>query len=297
MLRRLSPDYWDDGMHNIDAYIAVIKHTDQLEQADAKSGSFRELWQGTNLRRTLIVMGVFGTIPTFSGTAMTAYAVQFFESAGMSVTTAFNFNVIANGMNLIGVLIEFVIITRVGRRPLMLVGLSILGLMLLLIGIFGSIPPTQGTQNGIGACCAVINLVYHATVGPLSYTFAPEIPSSRLRIRTIAWGRAWYNIVYNATAQLTPRMVSITAWDWGAKAAFFWLAFNVSSTIWAYFFLPETKGLSYAELDILFANKVSSRRFTRVTIHDEAVPGDVKLGGEMEMVEEKGPVEEVAELA
>jgi SP family general alpha glucoside:H+ symporter-like MFS transporter len=130
----------------------------------------------------------------------------------MTVTTAFNFNVIVNAMNLIGVCFEFVLITRFGRRPLLLIGLSILATMLLFIGIFGSVKSSPATLNGIGACCAVINLVYHATVGPLSYTFAPEIPSSRLRVRTVAAGRAFYNIVYNGTAQLTPRMVSATAW-------------------------------------------------------------------------------------
>ncbi len=38
--------------------------------------------------------------------------------------------------------------------------------------------------------------------------------------------------------------------DGRGKAAFFWLAFNVSVTIWCYFFLPETRNLSYAELDM-----------------------------------------------
>ena len=187
--------------------------------------------------------------------------VQFFEAAGMSTTTAFNFNVIANAMNLVGCVIEFFLIRRIGRRPLMIGGLSVLGLMLLLIGIFGSVTPTKATRNGVGAACFVINLVYHGSVGPLTYTFAPEIPSSRLRVVTVAWGRAFYNIVYNGTAQLTPRMVAVNAWNWGPKAAFFWLAFNIAVTVWSYFFLPETRGLSYAELDILFANKVSARRF------------------------------------
>ena len=110
----------------------------------------------------------------------------------MSTATALNFNIIVNAMNLIGCIIEFFLIRRIGRRPLMIGGLSVLGCMLLLIGIFGSVTATQATKNGIGACCAVINLVYHGSVGPLTYTLAPEIPASMLRVRTIAWGRAFY---------------------------------------------------------------------------------------------------------
>ena len=110
----------------------------------------------------------------------------------MSTLQAFNFNLGISSLNLVGCILEFFIIRRLGRRPLMIGGLSILGLMLLLIGIFGCIPETKTVQNGIGACCAIINLVYHASVGPLTYTFAPEIPATMLRVRTVAWGRAFY---------------------------------------------------------------------------------------------------------
>jgi SP family general alpha glucoside:H+ symporter-like MFS transporter len=210
VLNRISmKGYWED--RNIDAYIEVIKHTDVLERAQAKSGSFWEIWKGTNLRRTEIQMGVWAC-QVFSGTAMTAYAVEFLEDAGMSTTTAFNFGILINGMNLIGCLIDFVLMTRFGRRTLILCGLNVLALMLVLIGVFGSVTPTHATLQGIGACCAVINLAYHASVGPLTYTVAAEVPASRLRARSVAWGRASYTIMYNATAQLTPRMVSAVDW-------------------------------------------------------------------------------------
>ena len=64
LVRVAHPGYWDS--RNIDAYVAVIKHTDDIERTEAKSGSFRDMWRGTNLRRTLIVMGVFWMCPRFS---------------------------------------------------------------------------------------------------------------------------------------------------------------------------------------------------------------------------------------
>ncbi len=57
LTRIAEPGYWDD--RNIDAYIAVIQHTDDLERAEAKTGSFWELFKGTNLRRTEIVYSFF----------------------------------------------------------------------------------------------------------------------------------------------------------------------------------------------------------------------------------------------
>ena len=267
LIRTAAPGYWDT--RNIDAYIAVIKHTDDIEKAETEGARFRDMWKGTNLRRTEIQMGVWAT-QVWSGTAMTAYAVQFFKQAGMSTVAAFNLNILVTSMNLVGCMIEMTLVTRFGRRPMIIIGLAILGLMLLLIGIFGSVKENKHTLQGIGACCAVINLVYHATVGPLTYTVAAEIPSSRLRVKSIAWGRAFYVINYNATSELTPRMVSNHGWKWGAKAAYFWLGGNLGVTIWSYFRLPETQGRSYHELDILFSNKVSARKFSKTVVQDEA---------------------------
>jgi SP family general alpha glucoside:H+ symporter-like MFS transporter len=41
------------------------------------------------------------------------------------------------------------------------------------------------------------------------------------------------------------------------------------SFLWAYFRLPEMKGRSYRELDILFERKVSARKFSKTEVSDE----------------------------
>lgn len=99
----------------------------------------------------------------------------------MGVTTACSLDIVVPAMNLVGCMIDFVLMPRFGRRPLILTALSILAVMLLLIGIFRSMSPNKPTLNGIGACCVIINLVYLASVGPLTYTLASEVPATRLR--------------------------------------------------------------------------------------------------------------------
>jgi SP family general alpha glucoside:H+ symporter-like MFS transporter len=56
-------------------------------------------------------------------------------------------------------------------------------------------------------------------------------------------------------------MLNPTAWNWGAKTGFFWAGFCFLSAVWVWFEMPETKGRTYAELDVLFANKVRARKF------------------------------------
>jgi SP family general alpha glucoside:H+ symporter-like MFS transporter len=155
LIRTASKGYWDS--RNIDAYIAVIQHTDDLERADAASGSWREMFKGSNRRRTEVEMGCWA-IQVWSGTAMTAYAVQFLQSAGMNTVQSFNFNIIITAMNLVGVPIDFVLMRYFGRRPLIIFGLISLAAALTIIGAFGCVPATIATLTGIGACCAFINL-------------------------------------------------------------------------------------------------------------------------------------------
>ena len=56
-------------------------------------------------------------------------------------------------------------------------------------------------------------------------------------------------------------MLNPSAWNWGAKTGFFWFGACCLCLLWTYFRLPEPKGRTYGELDILFSNKVSARKF------------------------------------
>ena len=57
---------------------------------------------------------------------------------------------------------------------------------------------------------------------------------------------------------------------WGGLALLTW--------IWAYFRLPECKGRTFDELDILFAKKVSARKFSKAVVDafDERLVEEVR---------------------
>jgi SP family general alpha glucoside:H+ symporter-like MFS transporter len=65
---------------------------------------------------------------------------------------------------------------------------------------------------------------------------------------------------------LTPNMINPTAWGWGAKSGFFWAGVCALCWVWTYFRLPEPKGRTYGELDVLFENGVSARKFASTTV-------------------------------
>jgi hypothetical protein len=54
---------------------------------------------------------------------------------------------------------------------------------------------------------------------------------------------------------------AVPAWNWGAKAGFFYAGTNLLCLVWCWFRLPETKDRSFGEIDLLFENRVPARKF------------------------------------
>jgi SP family general alpha glucoside:H+ symporter-like MFS transporter len=85
-------------------------------------------------------------------------------------------------------------------------------------------------------------------------------------------GRAGYvagGIIMN---QLKPRMLNADGWNWGAKSGFFFLGFDVAFFIYLFFYLPETRNRTTAEIEYMFQNKVPCRKFKGYEIDRESHP-------------------------
>jgi SP family general alpha glucoside:H+ symporter-like MFS transporter len=93
-----------------------------------------------------------------------------------------------------------------------------------------------------------------------------ELSSTRLRAKTIVLSRNLYNIGGIVVNVLSNYQLSPTAWNWGAKTGFFWAGSCVFCITWVFFRLPEPKGRTYGELDILFEQGVPARKFKSTTV-------------------------------
>lgn len=91
---------------------------------------------------------------------------------------------------------------------------------------------SAGTSWAIGALLIFQTLINMTTIGPVCYTIVAETCSSRLRAKTIVIGRIVYNLTGIFSNSVTPRMLSTTQWNWGAKAALFYAGTNVLCLIW-----------------------------------------------------------------
>lgn len=248
--------------------VAMMAHTTALEQEITKGSSYFDCFKGTDLRRTEIVIMIWA-IQNLAGNSFSGYSSYFLQQAGLAADTSYDFALGQYGINMVGVFGAWALMTLgVGRRSLYLYGLCGLFIMLFCMGFLGLAAKTNIHASSLATGAMMIGwaLVYQLTVGTVCYSLVAEISTRRLQVKTVALGRAGYIVVNIVCAVLTPYMINPTAWDWGNYAGFFWSGSCFLCIIYVYFRVPEPSGRTFAELDLLFENRVPARQFSSTKI-------------------------------
>jgi SP family general alpha glucoside:H+ symporter-like MFS transporter len=261
-----------DGTHfSLDETISMMSYTNEMEREAESGTSYLDLFRGkVALRRTEIVCMVW-SVQQLCGSSLQAYSTYFFEQAGMDDSNAFTMSMVMYAIGACGTMASWFMMQWFGRRTLYLWGQLAMFLCLIIIGCV-SFAGKENTaaQWTIGSMLIVITFIYDCTVGPVCFSLVAELTSTRTRIKGVVLARNVYNIVGIVANVLTPRMLNPTAWNWGAKAGFFWGASCLLCAIWTYWRLPEPKDRSFAELDILFERGVPARKFASTQVESLA---------------------------
>ncbi|KAF2740384.1 maltose permease MAL61 [Polyplosphaeria fusca] len=259
---------------NSDETIAMMKHTNEMEKASSEGASYADCFKGSNLRRTEICALTWVT-QAFCGSSFMGFSTYFFEQAGLDTSNAFTMSLCQYALGAVGVFVAWFLMGRAGRRTLYVWGQVVMCAILLIIGFCGiASKENSSAQWAIGAMLLIFTFVYDSTVGPVCYSLVAEMPSTRLRQKTVVLARNFYNIGSIIGNILTPRMLNPGAWNWGAKSAFFWAGTCFLCLVWTYFRLPEPKGRTYGELDILFEQGVSARKFSETEVESLSIHSD-----------------------
>ncbi|KIY70586.1 trehalose transport-related protein [Cylindrobasidium torrendii FP15055 ss-10] len=276
-VRRLtSPAYVsEDEVKNT---VAMMVHTNELERQIEEGTTYLECFKGIDRRRTEIVMMTFA-MQLLSGQNLAGQGVQFLQNAGIDTNTSFSLNMVLNAMFIIGTMISWVLMTFFGRRTLYTAGLSIMSTMLFIIGGLGFVGTTTSTRV-VGGLLIALNCIYNSTLGPTCYTIIGEISSTRLRQKSIALSRMAYQVTNIVCGIIVPRMLSAEDWNWGPKSGLFWGGSAALATMYCLLRLPESKGRSYGELDLLFEHRTPAWRFKSTKVDQfgthHGVTSDVK---------------------
>ncbi|KAL3431759.1 general substrate transporter [Aspergillus tetrazonus] len=243
--------------------LALMLYTIQMENeyVSQPHESYLSCFRSTNRRRTEITCLTWA-IQALCGSSFMGYSTYFYQQAGLSVSQSFNMSLGQYAFGIVGTLVSWLLMTRFGRRTLYVVGLLLLVIILFSVG-FTSLSDTKAASWAIGSLLLLFTFTYDCTIGPVCYSIVSEIPSTQLRGKTIVLARNVYNMFMIVNGIIVPRMLNPTAWDWRGLAGFFWGGITLVLLCWAYFRLPESKGRTFAEMDILFERRVNARRFRK----------------------------------
>ncbi|PNP44994.1 hypothetical protein TGAM01_v206311 [Trichoderma gamsii] len=262
-LKRLRPN---DSEEELQESLNLIIYTNNLEEQLSVGTSYWDCFKGFELRRTEIsCMCMVGQV--LCGICFAYNSTYFFQQIGLTSTQTYHLNVGGTGMALFGTLVcWFFIMPNFGYRTTYWVGMGGMCAILIIIGglnVHTNEKPVAMTQ---AVLTLIWTLIFQLSVGQLGWALPAELGSTRLRQKTICLARNSYAVTAVVAGVLQPYFMNPSEWNLKGYTGFIWGGTAFLMTVWAYFRLPESKGRTYEELDILFARRVSARKFANYRI-------------------------------
>jgi SP family general alpha glucoside:H+ symporter-like MFS transporter len=254
--------------------LAMMIHTDQIEREIEEGSSYWDCFKGSNLRRTEIACISFAG-QVLAGSQFAYSGTYFFQQAGMAAEDAYKLGLGGTGIGFSGTVLSWFLMKRFGRRRIYLVGMSGCVVYLFIIGMLTTASHNNAVVWAQSCLCLVWLFTFSLSIGPLGWAIPAEVSSTRLRSKTICLARNFYYIMLLWANIVSPYMVNPTAWNWRGFTGFFWCGTAAVTLIWAFFRLAETRDRTFEELDLMFAAKVPTRKFS--SYHVDAYADDLAI--------------------
>jgi MFS family permease len=198
---------------------------------------------------------------------------------------------ITTAVNVASTPISFWTIEKLGRRTLLIYGAIGMLVCEFIIAIVGTV---DAGSKAAGYCLIIFTCFYifffASTWGPAAWVVIGEIFPLPIRAKGVALSTAsnWFwNFVIG---YITPYMVDKDKGNLGAKVFFVWGATCTLCVVFAYFLVPETKGLSLEQVDRMLAEttpRTSGKWVPHSTYANEEVRNDAEkfTGAKLHSVE------------
>ncbi|KAK4893442.1 hypothetical protein LTR27_008124 [Elasticomyces elasticus] len=235
-----------------------------------------QCFRGLNRKRTLTAIFAASGQQMIGATFVIGYATYFFDLIG--IKDYFDASIVLYVVMLLASMAAFPLTEILGRRVMIIWPQFVLCGMLLLIGIMGCVPDQKKAGWGIVVFIYFWAIIYQLSIGATGFVLASEIATQRLRGVTqglITITNSLWGLIMQFTV---PYMINPDAGRMGGKIGFVFLGLGLCAAVGGYFLYPETKGISFEQLDQLYAAKVPPRHFAKAAregIHMET--GDLHV--------------------
>ncbi|KAK4351078.1 hypothetical protein RND71_030391 [Anisodus tanguticus] len=221
----------------------ILSELSQL--SEEKEATIGEMFQGKCLKALTIGAGLILFQQITGQPSVLYYAAKIFQDAGFSAAAdATRASIFLALLKLIMTGVAVVVVDKLGRRPLLLGGVSGIAMSLFLLGSYytylGDVPAVAVTALLLYVGC------YQLSFGPIGWLMISEIFPLRVRGRGLS-----ITVLVNFGANALVAFAFSPLQDLlGAGAVFFIFGgIAVLSLLFIFFIIPETKGLTLEEIE------------------------------------------------
>ncbi|KAJ9678497.1 hypothetical protein PVL29_020630 [Vitis rotundifolia] len=240
LCRLRGPAIGDSAPAQVDEILDELSSIEETKEA-----SLGEMFHGKCLKALIIGGGLVLFQQITGQPSVLYYAASILESAGFSgASDATRVSILLGLLKLIMTAVAVLVVDKVGRRPLLLGGVSGIVISLFLLGSYY-------IYLGDAPAVAVIALLlyvgcYQLSFGPIGWLMISEIFPLRVRGRGLSIAVL---VNFGANAIVTFSFSPLKALL-GAGVLFYGFGvIAVLSLLFIFFFIPETKGLSLEEIE------------------------------------------------
>lgn len=194
----------------------------------------------------LVVLGiVLAMLQQFTGiNVIMYYAPLILAKSGAGISSALLQTIAIGVVNLLFTILSMSIIDRVGRKPLLTVGLLMMGgFLLMLSGTF-----FLGRMEGNLVIVFILGFIasFAVSSGPVTWVLISEIYPNHVRGTAVSIATFFLWVAAYIVSYSFPVMLG--TWD-GGYTFLFYAVINLAGFVFVRSFVPETKGKSLEELE------------------------------------------------
>ncbi len=219
----------------------------EIKEAAAEQGSFRDVWR-PNVRPLVAIGLVLAIAQQLIGVnTVIYYAPTILKFTGLSTSSAITQALSVGITNVVFTIVAIVLLDRVGRRVLLIVGTSGCVASLATLGVFFASSGLQHSASWVALACLIVYIASFAVgLGPVFWLMISEI--FPLSIRSPAMS---LSTVGNWSSNFLVSSFFLTLVGAISREGTFWLYGGLGVLALIFFLLrvPETKGRSLEQIE------------------------------------------------